>query len=240
MRKRTAEQSSRDYQPGPSYSQRHEAKSLASGALQKQPPPTLKNFDHVRRNIQDQSQGIFELPSQYQHLPSQMNGASPTPEIPNREEYAYLSRSYLDSIHIHVPLLHWPTFQSEVDHIYTTRSFQGKSREWIALFFAVMACGALHSPGGSSNGAKRAYVLYEISAQALVPLPSEATVIHAAAMFLLSVFALETELKAAGQMWFAAAVRHAQRLRLYSESEYPIKEQELRRRLWWSIYAMDR
>lgn len=216
---------------------------LSSNTLQKPPIPVMRNFDPVRANVRKHSRGVFDLPFQYQHSILPTNGASSFPDMPPRGDFAHLSRSYLDSIQDLFPILHWPTFQHEVDQVYTARSFQGKSREWIGLFFAVMACGALHTtsvPAGFSKCQDRGSIYFGIATQAMDPTPLDVTIIHASLAFLLSIFATESNLKPAGAVWLASAVRLAQCIGLHSESNAPVVEGEMRRRLWWSIYVWDR
>lgn len=208
------------------------------------PAPDMNNFESVRRNVRIHSRGIFDPPSQPWQSNTPANAVQEFPEMPIRSDFAHLSRAYLDSIHESFPALHWPTFQNEVDQIYTARSFQGTSREWIGLFFAVMACGTLQTPTSSPRllkGVNGGMVYFEIATHALTPWPQEFTTVHAKAALLLSIFATESSMKSAGSAWTAAAVRIAQTLGLSSEVEsWPAVDGEMRRRLWWSIYTWDR
>jgi hypothetical protein len=208
------------------------------------PAPDMSNFDSVRKNILTYAQGIFDLPSQPQQNSTPTTVESDFPEMPIRSDFAHLSRAYLDSIHESFPILHWPTFQHEVDQIYTARSFQGTSREWIGLFFAVLACGTLQTPTnlpGLLRGANNGTMYFEIATHALTPWTHEFTITHAKASLLLSIFATESNMKSAGSILLASAARIAQSLGLNSETEsWPVVDGEMRRRLWWSIYAWDR
>jgi hypothetical protein len=203
--------------------------------------PVMSNFDHVRRNIRVHSRGIFEPPT------SEQDRSFPDPALeardpPPQADYVHISRSYLDSIHEAYPVLHWPTFEAEVEHIYTLRSFQGASREWIGLFFAVLACGCLNVlpttvPSGSNDGAN----FYEIASQTLTPWPQQPTIVHVRLLLLLSICATENGMTSEGSMWLASAIRVAQGLALHSEDDaLSFVESELRRRLWWALYVRDR
>ncbi|KAF2183691.1 hypothetical protein K469DRAFT_206266 [Zopfia rhizophila CBS 207.26] len=211
--------------------------------VQKARPPTMNNFDLVRRNIRTHSRDIFEPPPPYRQTSVLMSSPSALPEIPSRADFARLSRSYLDSVHESFPVVHWPTFQREVDQVYTARSFQGMPQGWIGLFFAVMACGALQpSTSHESPKSSKASMSYsEISSQSLTPWPEEPSLTHAKVAILLSIFNHESNMKSAGSMWLASAVGIAQELGLHAETEtWPVVEGETRRRLWWSIYTWDR
>lgn len=205
-------------------------------------PTVMRDFDHVRRNIQTFSQGIFDTPHVRASAP--LEEGSGLPEIPPRADFAHLSRSYLNYVHTWYPALHWPTFSQQVDEVYTARSFHGMPREWIGLFFAVLACGSLETsatPGSPSTTPSRGSSFFDIATQALTPWPQELTIAHAQVALLLSIFAAESNLKAAGSLWLSNAVRTAQELCINTEIDsWPIVEGEIRRRLWWSIYSRDR
>lgn len=204
--------------------------------------PVMRDFDHVRRNIRTYSQDIFDTP--HLRVSDPLEEGSSLPAIPPRSDFAHLSRSYLDHIHYWYPALHWPTFSQQVDEVYATRSFHGMSREWIGLFFAVLACGSLDDSGlsGSPGSAsKRGTPFFDIATQALTPWPQNLTIAHAQVALLLSIFASESNMKSVGSMWLSNAVRIAQELSVNTEVDtWPIVDGEVRRRLWWAIYTRDR
>lgn len=202
--------------------------------------PILSNFDYVRNNIRSYSRGIFNIPHLRSSVPIETSLA--LPEVPLRVDYAHLSQSYHDSIHGWYPAIHWPTFQHEVDELYIARSFQNMSREWIGLFFAVLACGTLLPASGPSGAATaRGKTFFDMAIQTMTPIPEDLRFTHAQLALLLSIFATESNMRSAGSMWLAFAVRIAQELSLNSENgSWPIFEAEMRRRLWWAIYVRDR
>jgi hypothetical protein len=204
--------------------------------------PVLNNFDHVRSNIKKHAQGVFSTPRQAMSVSAESNWN--LPDLPPRAELAHLSQSYLHTIHNYYPLLHWPTFQTEVDEVYTSRNFEGCSRAWVGLFFAILACGSLQ-PGtdrsNSSCASPKGSKYFETATLALQPWSQELSVTHAQAALLLSIFAAEDNMRSVGSMWLATAVRVAQELQICREAEFlPPFEGEIRRRLWWSIYVRDR
>jgi hypothetical protein len=224
-------------------SQHPESQMLPPNVSRRSPPPAMKNLEHVRRNVRKYSAGIFDSPFATQNESVPMNHLPALPDIPPRPVFAQLSRAYLHSIHEFFPVLHWPTFQQEVDEVYASRSFQDRSQEWVGLFFAVMACGSLHtsrSPNGSPRVADRSSLFFEIATQAIDPHQQNASITRTTLAFLLSIFATESNMKSVGAVWLAAAVRLAQLLRIYSEIDAPVLEAEIRRRLWWSLYTLDR
>jgi hypothetical protein len=200
--------------------------------------PVMRNFEHVRDNIRAHTRGIFNM--SHVHSTVSRETSSAILEVPQRADFARLSRSYLDSIHEWYPILHWPTFQHQVDEVYAARSFEGAAREWVGLFFAVMACGSLHtnatipsSPDGTSY--------FESATQALMPWPQELTIDCAQAALLLSIYAAEQNWRSVGSMWLGSAVRAAQEMDVSCDvSVGSVIDGEVRRRLWWALYTRDR
>ncbi|KAF2265239.1 hypothetical protein CC78DRAFT_462031 [Lojkania enalia] len=244
LRTRVTDRDVMDIDRGSTPSRPSDTRSPLQTTAQRVRPPVMNNFGHVRRNIRIHSQGIFDPPSWSRQSDIPSTNTFSVPEIPARSDFAYLSRAYLLSVHEMFPMLHWPTFQHEVDHIYTSRTFHSTSREWIALFFAVMACGALQITSASTDSPKDRHSgmkYFEISSRILMPWPEHFTINYVKAAFLLSVFASESNRRSAGSMWLATAVRTAQGLQINSElGSLPMIEAETRRRLWWSLYAWDR
>jgi hypothetical protein len=198
--------------------------------------PVMNDFDHVRDNIRKHAQGIFATPHQSSRTIEESN--SKLPELPLRSDFAHLSRSFLQAIHAWYPALHWPTFQHEVDEIYASRSFEGCSRGWIGLFFAVLACGTLQP---ATDHKSRGQAFFEIATSYLQPWPQDLSVTHAQVALLLSIFATESNMCSLGSVWLASAVRVAQELQICPEVDcWAPVESEVRRRIWWSLYVRDR
>jgi hypothetical protein len=227
----------------PESKRRHsEAHIVAPSGPHRITAPVMRNFDHVRDNIRAHSRDIFATSSS--HQPVLKNASLAAPELPPRADFARLSRSYLESIHEWYPALHWPSLQNEIDETYTARGFQGRAREWIGLFFAVLACGTLqgnaapHSPPHSSL---EGTAYFEHATQALMPWTQELSIEYAQAALLLSIYATERNWRSVGSMWLGAAARAAQELNLHCAVNMgPVIESEVRRRLWWAIYVRDR
>ncbi|KAF1835139.1 hypothetical protein BDW02DRAFT_496544 [Decorospora gaudefroyi] len=204
--------------------------------------PVMNNFEHVGRNIRTNAQGVFETPHQKHNILAESGWR--LPELPPRGDFAHLSRSYLCAIHEWYPALHWPTFQNEVDEVYASRSFEGCSRGWTGLFFAVLACGTLHpgfEQGSFPSATSRGTAFFEIATMTLQPWPQDLCITHAQAALLLSIFATENNMRSTGSIWLASAVRIAQELQICPEVDcWPAVDGEVRRRLWWTIYVRDR
>ena len=202
--------------------------------------PAMNNFEHVRRNIRTHSQGIFEPPATEQARPP-LDTAPEARDLPAHTVCGHLSRSYFDSVHEAYPILHWSTFESEVEQLYTSRNFQGASRGWIGLFHAVLACGCLNLKPSSIRSRSDGARFYDIASQSLNPWPQKPDIVHVRLLFLLSIYATESGMQSAGSMWLASAIKVAQDLGIHSDDENPpFVESELRRRIWWAIYVRER
>jgi hypothetical protein len=206
------------------------------------PAPAIENFDHVRETIRYHSEGIFKTP--HGSNPATIALKSALPDLPPRADFARLSRSYIDHFHEWYPVIHWPTFQGNVDEAYAARSFEGMSCEWIGLFHATMACGALQADllsNGVEGPQRKGLAYFDAAAQSLSPWPREVTIVHAQVALLLSIFAEEYNMGSVGCMWLACAIRAAQELKVHCEISHKSSvDTETRRRLWWAIYVRDR
>ena len=64
---------------------------------------------------------------------------------------------------------------------------------------------------------------------------------HVRCAILSSIVLVEMNLKSAGWTWLGCAIRFAQDLGLHREpGSQPAAEEELCRRIWWSLYSCDR
>jgi hypothetical protein len=210
--------------------------------LHRLPPPAMSNFGHVRDNLIKHSQGIFNTPHKRKVV--SRGSKTVTPQLPAFTQFARLSQAYLENFHVWHPIVHWPTFQNEVEEVYAANTLEGRHSEWIGLFYGILACGTLQIGSPWNNNAvspSSGTAFYEIAAQALSPWPQELSLIHTQIAFLLSVYAAENNTRSVGSMWLACAVQAAQELKLYCETNSKsFIESETRRRVWWAIYVQDR
>lgn len=229
---------------GPALHQRTSSFPSAQEKPNRVQAPIMSGFETVRKNIRMHSNNIFEVPSQNHVAPNRIPIRSTYPELPPRADFAHTSRSYLDTIHDLFPILHWPTFQHEVDQVYADRSFHEMPSDWIVLLFAVMACGSLQgsaSPPGSPRPSKRGSEFFDMAVYGMAPAPQVPTLNYVRATLLMSIYATESNLRNEGAAWLATTVRLAQLLDIHMdrnpETDY---DTEMRRRLWWAIYVRDR
>ena len=214
---------------------------------QKSEPPALKHFDHVRRNIRNYGRGLFKVPPLYRQPafePSLDPSKSPVPSLPPKHIADHLLSQYHGSVHISAPLLHWPTFVREYETVYRNGSFQGQRKIWVSTFFAALACGTLYTVDRSElqiDPEKEGVIFKETSIRYVNTWTDNVTIDHARTCLLLSIFSIGLNYTASGWIWLGSAIRMAQDVGLHNESgPWPIVEAEMRRRVWWSIYALDR
>jgi hypothetical protein len=139
------------------------------------------------------------------------------------------------------PILHWPTFQQGVDELYKTGSLQNVQPSFLSMFFAVLALGSLYAGEPYMHRSYRAAELVEASRKLMDPWNNDYVLDHARALVLIAMFLNEMNLKSEAWKLIGNAVKVAQDLGLYTESgPLPVIEGEMRRRVWWTIYILDR
>lgn len=205
-------------------------------------PPALPGFDDVRANIRNFGRGIFKPPPPYRIYGPQPPYPHPTHSLPPKHVADRLLSHYHGSVHVYSPHLHWPSFIQEYEHLYRAESFERCSHIWVAVFYAVLACGTLMDPqpSGAAQEAEGAKYI-ENSMRSINTWSDELTLDSARAALLVSTYFIEMNLRSAGWMWLGAAVRVALDLGLHMDrGQYPPLEAEMRRRVWWSVYNWDR
>ena len=207
----------------------------ASPPNQRRPHPTVQ-FSRVRANIRNSGRGVVKAPPLYCQSQSHASFKPPLPELPPRNVADRLLHHYYATIHINLPILHWPSFLQQFDAVYSTGgSLNTTSSTWGALLFAVFACGTL-------NPAKQKGPEYlEISRGLVDTWTDDYTLDHARSAFLISICLTETNRKSAAWTWIGSSIRISQDIGLHCElGHWSAVERETRRRVWWSIYVWDR
>lgn len=209
----------------PLYDQRptKRKRTLGSGDLSK-----------VGANMQMYGRGIFKPPYPHQQTPSPVSFSSALPGLPPKHVADALLRQYHFTIHPTLPMLHWESFEQRYEAVYREGSLQHVPRIWSGLLFAVFAVGTLHRSW--EDGQK----YLEISRGLIDMWTEDLTLDHARAALLSSIFLVEMNLKSAGWTWIGFAVRISFDIGLHCEAgTWPAIEEEMRRRVWWSIYSCD-
>ncbi|KAM0277563.1 hypothetical protein ACHAQH_005682 [Verticillium albo-atrum] len=212
----------------------------ANPKRRKRPAP-MHDLSIVRSNLQAFSRGIWKSPVQYRHSAPSPLFDPQRPELPPRLTTDQLLHSFYGSAHTMFPLLHWPTFSGGVDDLYRLGNQKSFQPAWLSTFFAALALGSLFAPDPHAHRAYRAAELLEVARNMIDPWNNDYVLENARALLLISICLNEMNLKSAAWTWLGSAVRISQDLELYSESgPWPVIEGEMRRRVWWTTYILDR
>ena len=206
------------------------------------PPPAIEGFDETRANIRNFGRGIFKPPPPYRVIGPQPNYPHGAHTLPPKHVADRLLSHYHNSVHVYAPHLHWPTFLQEYENVYRLGSFKQSTHIWVSVFYGVLACGTLMDPqpnGSAQEGEGATYL--DMCIRSINTWNDELTLDSTRAALLISIYFIETNLQSAGWMWLGAAVRVAQDIGLHTaRGPYPVMEEEMRKRVWWSVYNWDR
>jgi hypothetical protein len=204
-------------------------------------PPPIHDLSRARSNIRNYGRGIFKPPAPYRQAGSQAFFNPPQPDLPRKHLADHLMSSYYSSVHMMIPILHWPTFQQEYEAVYKAGGLHGVPPVWSSLLFAVLAVGVLFSTDPNIHRPHTGKEFIELSLRLLDVWNDDFVIDHARAAVLTSIFLTELNLKSAAWTWLGSAVRISQDIGLHSETgPWPMIEGEMRRRVWWGIYVWDR
>lgn len=192
------------------------------------------DFSVVGNNMQKYGRGIFKLPYPQVQSPSPPSLSGSLPDLPSKHEADMLLRQYQYTMHPTLPMVHWPSFQEQYETVYRSNSLDRVPSVWIALLYAVFACGALHRSW--QEGMK----YLEISRSLIDMWTEELTLDHVRTALLSSIFLVEMNLKSAGWTYIGCAVRISFDIGLHCEAgTWSTIEEEMRRRVWWCVYSCD-
>ena len=141
-------------------------------------------------------------------------------------------------------MIHWMSFNQQIDKIYAQESFQGCTQIWVGLFFAVLANGTTQTIDTSVEGLNpdvdgMKFVI--IAARLLNTWMDHLTIDHARCSFLISNFLAEMNIKDTGWVTLGTTLRMVQALALDCETgPWTPLEAEARRRVAWTIFGYDR
>ena len=161
-----------------------------------------------------------------------------TTSLPPLNAIEHWLGGYYASVSHRMPILHWPTFRRDLDALFTG-DVQAIPKSWLALLFAVLACGTLHSMDG--NRFEDGMECLRRSINMLGPPSEEGGLDHCRASFLISLFFYEVNERHSSLLWHGRAVTTAQCDGLYLETNaFGEIETETRRCTWFTLYAWDR
>ncbi|KAL1889765.1 hypothetical protein Cpir12675_005669 [Ceratocystis pirilliformis] len=222
--------------------------ALAAMQTAQQFPHGHHGLEIARSQVRLASTGLFKLPPNAGSVSCTIIGAfaPPVPDIPSLEVTQHLLYHYYNSIHTMFPIIHWPSFREEIDRMYAQGNGHRESPDFLAIFFAVLALGSLSSTEPPPHHyAHRVYQqgeLLEAARKLVDPWATSGTLNHVKALTLMVIAFNEVNLKTGAFMWLGAAIRTAQSIGLYAEtgSSVGFVEVEMRRRVWWTLYVLDR
>ena len=194
----------------------------------------LQDSSKIGTNMARFGQGIFKSPYPQKPKTPLVSSTSPLPGLPPRDVADVLLRQYRYTIHPTLPLVNWQVFHQQYEGVYRDGSLHNVPSAWSALLFAVFACGTLHRSWAEGQR-------YLKVSKSLIDLWTENfSLDHARAALLNCIFLVESNHKSAGWTWMGISVRMAFDIGLNCEAgSWGLIEEEMRRRVWWSIYACD-
>ena len=212
---------------------------ISQRPLRRSKAPVTQDLSSVRTNLRNYGRGIWKAPSSYRQQSHRSVITADEPPLPSKAVADRYLAQYYAYIHTVLPVLHWPTFSADYEQMYRTGSLRGAPREWAAVLFGVLACGSLHTLNRSCE--QDGKELIRTSCSIIDVWQDDFAMDQATAALLVSYFLYEVNSKSPSWVWIGSAVRVAQEIGLHLDSgPWPPHESEMRKRVWWGIYAWDR
>lgn len=232
---------SMDVEAGTDHPSSSHVPSIASEPRRRRRTAPLPELSRARASVRTYAKGVWQLPTPYRVSEPSFYDLLHT-DIPPRVVTDQLLHTYRSTAHTMFPILHLPTFQSTVDELYSRGSSPAMPRSWLALFFTVLAVGSLFDPEPVSTSTFHRPAQYLDASRKISDSWNNNFELDDARTFILTAFCLnELNLKSAAWNLLGNAVRVGQDLGLYLESgPWSFIEGEMRRRVWWMIYVVDR
>jgi hypothetical protein len=203
--------------------------------------PLNQDLSKVRSNLRDFGRGVLKIPPPYRQNGSQPSNPPGSPTLPPKDVGDHLLQQYHSCVHTVIPILHWTTFYEDYNRVYQAQNVQIMPREWGAVMFAIFAMGALHSLDPQINRFQDGKRFLVESMKLIDVWQDHFAVDQSRAALLVSMFLNEINIKSAAWIWLGSATRIAQDIGLHVETgPWPRIEGEMRKRLWWGLYAWDR
>lgn len=147
--------------------------------------------------------------------------------------------SYFECVQRRFPIVHWPTFYSNLQNLYSQDGSIEQERETVALSCAVLGLGALYSPEIQIR--ERSEKLMQAAASQVDTWTDKVGLDQGLTCLLLSIYMSENNTRSTGWVWLGSGIRVAQDKGLHVQGgAWSSVEGELRKRIWWSLYVCDR
>lgn len=166
-------------------------------------------------------------------------GASVFDVLPDQKSAQQYLHAYHECVHRLYPVLHWPRFVGDFWSIYSGERVSNIEPSVMGTSLVVLALGALHSLQPDSTALSQQYLRTALGYVDVLGdgLPVSSVVL----IFLVSVYLLETNKKSGGWVWLGSAIRVAQDNGLHLNGAGDDQtEDEIRRRIWWSLYVREK
>ncbi|KAI3323811.1 fungal-specific transcription factor domain-containing protein [Xylariaceae sp. AK1471] len=203
--------------------------------------PAIHEHGRARVLFRSVSKGLLKAPAPYRPWPESAFFDQARPSLPAKLTVDKLLHTYYAAVHVMTPIIHWPTFQHDVDRLYQSNDLHQVPSPWLAMFFTILAVGSLFSADSVSDRALKAGEFMEVSRSLMDPWANDFVLDDVRGLFLLALALYEMNLKSAAWKWLGKAIRCAQDLDLHLEVGVRSRvEADMRRRVWWAVYILDR
>ena len=193
----------------------------------------------IRGYLTDYGRGLVKAPMS--SVPKRKDAeclATDLAALPPAQVADTLLYQYEQGVHRYFPIIHWPTLMSMRNTIYSGAAPSVFPRSAAALLFSVFACGCLFGQNTDSSNHGRQYLAV---ADSIDTSTDELNIDHVRIALLASIFLIETNDRSPAWKRLGAAVRIAQDLSLHlSGGQWSAVEGEMRKRIWYSLYSLDR
>lgn len=213
-------------------------------ATTEEPRPVVssfKDFDNVHSNVHEYGRSIVE-PPRHRAATIEPEDRHSGRDLPPKAVADRLLSQYYRSTHGCSAHVHWSSFVELYERAYYLGSLHQCSRDWTALFYGVLACGSLaeRQLSGEQRDLPGASYL-QMSIESIDHWSDEPTMNLVRASLLIATYMTEVNLRSSAWGWLGAAVKFAQVLSLHREiKQSSSQESEMRRRVWWSAYSLER
>ncbi|MBE3045265.1 Zn(II)2Cys6 transcription factor, partial [Candidatus Bathyarchaeota archaeon] len=215
--------------------------AIGSEPKRRKRPASMHPMPGAKANLENFSRGIWKLPAHMRPPMRPPSFVTARPALPPRHATDHLLHSYYAAVHTMFPIIHWPSFQVLIEDIYKPDGRPQITPAAFSSFFAVLTAGALFSNDTEMERFYKPTEYVEEAMRQIDPWNSEPSLDSARACLLLAICLNEMNLKSNAWVWTGLAIRVGQDLGLYLESgAWSMVEGEVRKRLWWTMYIMDR
>jgi len=192
-----------------------------------------QDFHTVARNMELYGKNIIRLPTLSREPASWVSG--PLPELPPKQTSDQLLADFKTMIYTAFPMFSWTTLMQRHEDIYKNGVSPRYTRNWYALYFAVLTFGSLRT------NAEDGHRLFQ-QASALIDMWSQdCSMDTIRATLLLSMYQVESNNVTSGFKNLGHAVRAAIDMGLHrSNDSRTQQEEQARLSLWWCVFSTER